>query len=458
MIPIVTPAEMAAIDAAAPEPVEVLIERAGAAVARAARELLGGTYGRRVVVLHGRGNNGADGRVAARRLAERGVRVVEIDAFGPTVPELLPAADLVIDAALGTGLSRPYTAPSVRSGTAVLAVDIPSGVDGATGRVPGRALAADRTVTFAALKPGLVLAPGRWLAGDVEVADIGLDVSRATAHLVTAADVARWVPRRRPDDHKWRHAVWVVAGSPGMTGAAHLTARAAMRAGSGYVRLSVPGLDHDAGAPTEVVSTPLDADLASLLVPAELARFGCVALGPGLGRGAGTVAAVRRAAAVIDRPLVIDGDGLAALGADAATVLAARRAPTILTPHEGELRALGADAAGTDVLGVTRALAAATGAVVLRKGPTTVVAAPDGRVLCSVTGDERLATAGTGDVLTGVVAAFVARGVPVFEAAAAGAFVHGLAAGLGAPDGLVAGDVAEALPATLAALRAGEVS
>jgi len=181
MIPIVTPEEMAAIDKAAPEPVEVLIERAGAAVARLAREMLGGTYGRTVNLIAGKGNNGNDGRTAARFLAERGVRVRTFDAAD--CPPELPPADLVIDAAYGTGFRGEWRAP--RAGAApVLAVDIPSGVDGRTGEAGRGVLVADRTVTFAALKQGLLLGAGRNLAGDVEVVDIGLDTSRARAHLV----------------------------------------------------------------------------------------------------------------------------------------------------------------------------------------------------------------------------------------------------------------------------------
>ena len=230
MIPIFTPEEMAAVDAAAPEPVSVLIERAGAAVARSALELLGGGYGRRVVVLAGKGNNGADGRVAARHLERRGVRVLLVDALD--APSVLPSCDLVIDAAYGTGFHGEHHPPDP-GGAPVLAVDIPSGVAGLTGEVGGRALAAVRTVTFAALKPGLVLEPGRSLAGDIELVDIGLDVRSARMGLVERDDVAAWLPHRPVESHKWKTAVLVVAGSPGMTGAAHLAARAAQRAGAG---------------------------------------------------------------------------------------------------------------------------------------------------------------------------------------------------------------------------------
>lgn len=209
MIPVVTPAEMGAIDAGAPEPVEVLIDRAGAAVARRARAMLGGTYGRRIVVVAGPGNNGNDGRVAGQRLAAAGahVTVVAPDAVGP-----LPPAHLVIDAAYGTGLTRPYDPPALQGSPLVLAVDIPSGVHGLTGALLGTPWPADETLTFAALKPGLVLSPGRWLTGRVTVADIGLDVSRSTIAVVTPDDLLASIPARPVDTHKWRAACWVIGG------------------------------------------------------------------------------------------------------------------------------------------------------------------------------------------------------------------------------------------------------
>jgi NAD(P)H-hydrate epimerase len=449
VIPVVTPDEMGAIDAAAPEPVEVLIERAGAAVARHARALLGGTYGRHVVIVEGKGNNGNDGRAAARRLRRAGVKVTELDAT--TAPAQLPACDLVIDAAYGTGLRTAYEAPSVPTGARVLAVDIPSGVDGLTGAHRGRPMTADRTVTFAALKPGLLLEPGASVCGDVRVADIGLDVARARAHVVEDTDVAHWITTRAVDTHKWRSAVWVVAGSPGMTGAAHLASAAAMRAGSGYVRLSTPGGGDDPAAPTEVVRVPIGRDLA--LDERDVTRFGAVVVGPGLGRDDDIAAAVRRLVATVDAPVVVDGDGLTALGAQAAEALRGRSRPTVLTPHEGEFAALGgADPTG-DRFAAVRDLAARLGAVVLLKGPTTVVADPGGAVLVSRRGDQRLATAGTGDVLAGTIAALVASGTAAFEAAAAGAFVHGSAALLAPRDGMVASDLLPLLPRAIARIR-----
>lgn len=451
MIPVLTPDEMAIVDAAAPEPVDVLIARAGAAVSRAALDLLGGGYGRRVVVVAGKGNNGADGREAAARLERRGVRVTVIDAGGS--PAALPACDLVIDAAYGTGFRGEYRPPRLpRPEVPVLAVDIPSGMSGLTGEAGGSPLAAVRTVTFAALKPGLLLGDGPGLAGDVTIADIGLDTSAARAHVVESHDVARWVPSRRREAHKWQAAVWVVAGSPGLIGAAHLTVRAAQRSGAGYVRLSSPGVDEDLLRPTEAVGTALPGKGWAGEVLADLDRFAALAMGPGLGLGDAAATAIREVASAAPVPLVVDGDGLAALGRDVAAVVGGRRAPTVLTPHDGEFVRLGGQGGDPDRLAATRDLAASTGAVVLRKGPTTVVAAPDGSVLLATTGDSRLASAGTGDVLTGTVAALLAQGVPALEAAAAAAFLHGRAGGLAWRRGLVAGDVVDHLPAALAEL------
>jgi ADP-dependent NAD(P)H-hydrate dehydratase / NAD(P)H-hydrate epimerase len=448
VLPVVTPEEMRAVDAAAPEPVEVLVERAGAAVARAAVDLLGGTYGRRVMVVAGKGNNGADGRAAAARLARRGVRVEVVDAAG--VPDRLPAADLVVDAAYGTGFRGAWDAPDP-GGAPVLAVDVPSGVDGLTGEVGGRAMAAVRTVTFAALKPGLLFGDGPRLAGEVQVADIGLDVSAAGAHLVEGADVAAWLPGRPRSTHKWKAAVWVLAGSPGMTGAAHLAARSAQRAGAGYVRLGSPGLDDDPLRPTEAVGRALPAEGFAGDVLDDLDRFGALAAGPGLGLAEATVAGVRDVVAGAAVPVVVDGDGLSALAAAGGpkAVLSGRSAATVLTPHDGEFARLAGAPPGADRVDAARRLAARLGATVLLKGSTTVVADPGGTVLLTATGDARLATAGTGDVLTGVVAALLAQGLPPSRAAAAGAWLHGRAGALGFRRGLVAGDLVDLLPAVL---------
>jgi hydroxyethylthiazole kinase-like uncharacterized protein yjeF len=447
MQPIVSPEEMGAIDRAAPEPTEVLIERAGAAVARAALRLLGGAYGRRIVVVAGKGNNGADGRAAAARISRRGARVEIVEASD--APPRLPPADLVVDAAYGTGFHGDYDAPDP-GGAPVLAVDIPSGVNGLTGEAGSGAVRADATVTFAALKPGLVLYPGAGLTGKVELVDIGLDTSSATAWLVEQGDVLGWLPDPSPEAHKWKYALWLAAGSAGMTGAANMAARAAMRAGAGTVRLGIPGVPPQPEF-QEVVGRTLPATGWDAKVLDELERVKALAVGPGLSRTDSNRDAVRRLLAAAPVPAVVDADGLYALGTldEAREVLRQRTAGTVLTPHAGEFARLAGDKPGGDRVGATRDLARRTGATVLLKGSTTVVADPDGQVMISTAGDSRLATAGTGDVLTGVIGAFLAQGMAPIQAAAGAAYVHGAAARLGWRRGLVAGDLLDLLPVVL---------
>ena len=455
MIPVVTPSEMGEVDRAAPEPTEVLIGRAGGAVARAALALLGGSYGRRVVVVAGKGNNGNDGREAARRLRRRGVRV-EVVAAGER--STLPVCDLIIDAAYGTGFrgdyawpvaTEPSPVPPGRGATPVLAVDIPSGVDGLTGQAAPDVGRADVTVTFAALKPGLLFEPGASRAGQVVVADIGLDVGTPRAHLLTEADVAGWWPSRPVTSHKWRSAVWVVAGTPGMGGAAALASSGAQRAGAGYVRLSSPGGLSGSTVPVEVVQHDLAAGNWSSAVVAGLDRFGALVIGNGLGTDHPTrdqIRAVLASPQAASVPTVVDADGLTALGPDAGGLVGAR---TVLTPHDGEFARLAGAAPGSDRLASARDLATQMGCVVVLKGGPTVVAGPQGDVLVVATGDARLATAGTGDVLAGIIGALCARGLDPWRAAASGAFLHGQAAALGWRDGFVAGDLVDHLPEVL---------
>lgn len=457
LVPIVTPAEMRSIDEDAPEPVEELIARAGAALARHAISMLGGTYGRRVVVLVGAGNNGNDGRDAARRLTRRGVRVRVIEVGDVMVsgsadaPARLPECDLVIDAAFGTGFRGDYDAPMAPAGAMVLAVDIPSGIDGLDGASAGRVLRADETISFAALKPGSLLGAGAAASGRITVADIGLDVSGATAHLVGAAAVARWTSARPVDAHKWNSAVCIVAGGPGMGGAAALCARAALRAGAGYVRLATPG-DQSMQVPTEVVVTHLEHSHWDAAVTNGLDRFRSLVIGNGLGTSPSTMTAVLGVLAAAKQraiPTVVDADAITALASLApgaggpASVLGGH---CILTPHDGEFARLSGAAPGADRIAAARALAAATGSVVLLKGSTTVVADPEGEVLVSTSGDERLATAGTGDVLAGIIGALLAEGMDPLRAAAAGAFIHGRAGALGWRSGSVAGDLPWRIP------------
>lgn len=444
MIPVLSPSEMTAVDRSATEPVEVLVRRAAGAVARAALSVLGGGYAKRVVVVAGPGNNGWDGRVAAGILARRGVRTVVIDTTDS--PSALPEADLVIDAAFGTGFRGEYRFP--RTDAPVLAVDIPSGVDGLTGEAAGLPAGAMATVTFAALKPGLLLGDGPSYVGEMRLADIGLDVSSASMFMVTDGDLLDWVPRRPPTAHKWTRAVWLVAGSPEMQGAAALAAAAAMRGGAGYLRLSTPGVDRP-GAPLEAVLHPLPAHGWARSVIDGADRFGAVAVGPGLGRSEGAVHEIGGLLESLDRPLVLDGDALwavAQMGSEADALMRRRAAATVLTPHDGEYETLVGYRPGADRVAAARGLAARTGATVLLKGSTTVVSDPDGQVLFACAGDQRLATAGTGDVLSGLVAAHLAAGAAPGRAAASAAHLHGRAGGLGPERGLVASDLVDLIP------------
>ena len=454
MLPIVTPEEMRVIDAAAPEASDVLIARAGSAVAHSAVALLGGTYGRTVNIIAGTGSNGADGRVAGERLMALGVRVrvFEVDGCPPT----LPPADLVIDAAFGTGFHGEWKPPDV-SGAPVLAVDIPSGVDALTGEVCGDVMAAVATITFGAFKPGLLLPPGDGFAGVVQLSDIGLGAAaaaQAKASLVQESDVAEWLPRRGASAHKWRAAVRVVAGSPSMNGAAALVACGALRTGAGMVHLSAPGTMLT-GVPAEVVQRPLPAEGWSGEVLDSLDRFHSLVIGPGLGRTEDGATQVRLVVLGAPVPTVIDGDALFAMAwnvQDAAALLRRRQTPTVLTPHDGEFALLTGKKPGADRFDAARRLAKDTGCVVLLKGSTTIVAEPSGCALAVTNGDARLATAGTGDVLAGIIGALLAAGVAAFHAAAAGAWLHGHAANRAPAYGMVASDIADHLPEVLAEL------
>jgi NAD(P)H-hydrate epimerase len=467
VIPVLTPEEMAGVDRAAPEAVEVLVARAGFALARAARHLMGGAYGRRVAVVAGRGNNGADGRVAAGLLAGWGamVRVLEASSLAPGARlGDIGSFDLVVDAAYGTGLSREYSPPD--PGTVpVLAVDIPSGLSGLTGQ--GGAMAAVRTLTFAALKPGLLLGAGPDLAGDVEIADIGLGglAGRAArAWVVTDSDVLQLLPVRHRRTHKWEAAVEVIGGSPTMNGAPLMTAHGAMRAGAGYALVAVPGSPPGGGLPPgEYVGLRLpehdwDAEAAE-----GAKRVKALAIGPGLGSSAlgsagrpGADTPVGKLLARTHVPAVVDADGLTSLGdlQVISALISRRQAPLVITPHEGEYLRITGHKPADDRIADVRHVASQTGAVVLLKGAPTVVADPDGRVMIVTSGSARLATAGTGDVLTGVIAAFLARGLPPLEAAAIGAHCHGRAAGTGRAEGLIASDLPDAVSTWLSELRA----
>lgn len=446
VIPVLTPQQMRAADAAALAMVSdetVFIRRAGHSVARTAKKMLGGAYGRRIVVIAGPGNNGNDGRVAAEWLMQWGAHVEELSIEDCPSTFINPSrADLVIDAAYGIGFRGEWTPPIVFD-VPVLAVDIPSGLDGHTGIVSGGVIPADRTVTFAAVKTGMLFGDGPSVCGEIDVVDVGIDpVDDVAGYIVQQHDVASWIPPRGRTVHKWNHSVRVIAGSSGMGGAASLVSASAMRAGAGIVHLSWRGRDAVV-PPTEVVGRPLPDNGWATFIGADAERFDALVIGPGLGRGDDIGAEIREVLRTCELPVVIDGDGLS--GAIDPTggyeTLTKRTAPTILTPHDGEFAVLGGDATNPDRIESTRELAGRSNCVVLRKGPTTVISDVDGAVYFVVSGDERLATAGSGDVLSGIIGAFVARGLAPHEAAAAGAFIHGMAGSSCAVEGTIARDV-----------------
>lgn len=445
MIPVVTPERMRHVDerlVASGTPIDVVIERAGWAVARVAREMLGGTYGRRVLVVAGPGNNGADGRAAARFLAERGVKVRILSA--DTLPDPLPDADLLIDAAYGTGFRGVWQPPDAPC--PVLAVDVPTGIDGLTGIAHGSPWTCERTVTLVAPKPGLYFHEGRHRSGRIDVASLDVDVGADDSNtgLVTRDDVSSRWPRRAGDAHKWEHGAFVVAGSPGMLGAANLASTAAMRTGAGIVHLATPGTASERGVPTEVVRRSIGSlGWSADVLTALERRFRVLAIGPGLGRDAGTLDDARRVIASAPIPVVVDGDALHAVDVD---IVSRRAAPTVLTPHDGEFAALTGSSPDADRIASTRDAARRFQAIVLLKGPTTVVADPAGRVALVTHGDERLATAGSGDVLTGTITGAMAAGLEPFDAAALSAWICGEAGRRGPRHGTTAGDLASALP------------
>ena len=445
-----TPEQMRYIDAHSGVDVAVLIRRAGYAVAQTALRMLGGSYGKHVIVLAGKGNNGEDGRVASDFLRARGVKVSVFSSS--EMPTQLPECDLVIDAVYGTGLRSDFVAPTTNA--PVLAVDIPSGIDATTGECRGAPLRANETITFGGLKPGIVLQPGRTFAGQITIVSLdlpvhlGVQVDEKTINVVTRNDVEQWVPPRAPTTHKWKSGVRAIAGSKTMMGAAQLSCAAAYRAGAGIVHLSSIGDTPEIIAPLEVVYRSVSENHWANQCLSDIERFASALIGPGMGRGDELVEEVFQFVSRCPVPLVIDGDGLQILASsrdgqrrNMANFFAQRTAETVLTPHDGEFSALTGERPSADRIADTRKAAAALQAVVLLKGSTTVVAEPGGNVFCITNGDARLATAGSGDVLTGVIAALLAVGLDAFHAAAAGAFIHGNALERLPQCGVVASDI-----------------
>lgn len=492
---------------------ETLMERAGLGVALEIEDRYGSLLGLRVLVLCGGGNNGGDGFVAARHLKALGADVVvglagdperirgdarahleRMTASGLALETCGDEARLIrliasrghwdfgVDALLGTGArGAPEGAIAAavqalreldEAGTHVIAVDLPTGVHADTGEIARRAVRADLTVTFGAPKRGHVLYPGRAFAGELRVVDIGLlphgDGAEFGITLATPAEMAAHVPSRDPRAHKGSAGrVLVAGGSVGLTGAVALAAHAATRAGAGYVQAAVPAslnpileikLTEEMTLPCPETRAQSLALAAIEALAGPLARVSALAVGPGLSLDPESAEFARRLAAAFTGPMVVDADALAAF-AGAMEPFGRRAAPAVLTPHVGEMARL-AGLAPAEVearrIDLARECAARWNVVLLLKGAPTVVAAPDGRATVNDTGNAGMATAGMGDVLTGVIGALLAQGLGPYDAARLAAHVHGAAgdrvAGFRGALGMSAGDVIESLPASLLAL------
>ncbi|MEZ2219588.1 NAD(P)H-hydrate dehydratase [Rhizobium sp. RCC_161_2] len=476
---LLSPDDMAAVDhAAAASGIDSygLMEKAGQAVAASALRHFPEAL--RYVVLCGPGNNGGDGYVAARALRQSGAQVqlyhlgepkrlkgdaarafADCPTAGETLERYLPlAGDVVIDAIFGAGLSRPVPdqvatiiARVAEAGVPVIAIDLPSGLDGGSGQILGAAFRAERTVTFMTRKPGHLLIPGRELCGALEVFDIGIParIVRAQANDTLAENTpAQWqasLPAAVTDTHKFKRGHLVVfSGGAIATGAARMSAMAGLKAGAGLVTIASPeqALAVNAGMLTAIMLHPVE-DEAVLHEWLSDKRLSTFVLGPGFGAGE---KARQFALALSDRHLVLDADGITSFRDDPQRLFDAfadGRTRLVLTPHEGEFVRLFPDIAADGALskvGKARAAAARAHAAVIYKGADSVIAAPDGRALINANAPPWLATAGSGDVLAGIIGGLMAQGTPAFEAAAAGVWLHGVA-GQRAGKGLTAEDL-----------------
>ncbi|RBY97307.1 bifunctional ADP-dependent NAD(P)H-hydrate dehydratase/NAD(P)H-hydrate epimerase [Blastococcus sp. TF02-8] len=451
-----------------------LMQRAATGLGTFCLRLLGSPYGARVVLLVGAGNNGGDALHAGALLAGRGARVTAVlldpdrahpgglaalrrqggrtaspHAAGP----LLDRADLVLDGIVGLGGTGGLRAPAAAvveraaAGPALMvAVDVPSGVDADTGAVEGAAFPATHTVTFGAVKPGLVVGEGRAHAGEVHLVDIGLDLQPPSAWQLTDADAAVRLPVPEAGDDKYSQGVvGVVAGSATYPGAGVLCTGAALR--------TRPGLVRYAGAAADGVRAAWPEAIVTDGRPSDAGRVQAWVIGPGMGTDDAARAVLTEVLAT-DLPVLVDADALTML-AQAPDLVRGRAAATVLTPHDREFARFGSEVDG-DRVGSARRLAGDLGAVVLLKGEATVVADPDGTAYVNATGTTWLATAGTGDVLSGIAGALLATGLPPVEAAAVAAHLHGRAGQLAAAEGpLIAGDVVRHLPAAIDRVRVG---
>ena len=488
---ILTPAQMAEADRLTIEggtPGMELMEAAGRAVAGVAMR---DPARRRIAVLCGRGNNGGDGFVAARHLQAAGFKAfvflagaaeklkgdaqaafgqwegpsAGVDAFDPA------GFDLVIDALFGAGLDREITGELAEligamnsSGLAVIAADLPSGINGETGAVMGMAVRATATVTFFRKKPGHLLLPGRAHCGKVHLAQIGIAsgvLPQIADNLPLENDPGNWLellPRPDAASHKYNrgHAV-AVSGPAARTGAARLAARAALRIGAGLVTVASPpdALAVNAMQLTAIMLARMEGaqGLKDLLADR---RINAVVMGPGMGTG-GHARELVMAALACDQPLVLDADALTVFAEDPQELfdaVKARSAPVLMTPHGGEFaRLFGKIAKEGSKLDQARSAADTSGAIIVYKGADTVIAAPDGQAAINANAPPWLATAGSGDVLAGIITGLLAQSTPAFEAACAGVWLHGEAANRFGP-GLIAEDIEAQLPAVLSALHA----
>lgn len=485
-----------------------LMERAGAGVADVVTRRYGPMTGRTVVVFCGKGNNGGDGFVTARLLKRRGASVRALllapaaslkgDArimyrrfvtsagssavlANPTSHQMAAQAgksDLVIDALLGTGLSSPVTGAyrdaigAMNAAEApVVSVDLPSGIQADSGAVMGLAVNATLTVTLAPPKLGLYLGAGIDQAGKIHLVDIGIPpayVEAVESHvaLLTLQECRRWLPKRLPSSHKgtFGHA-GIVAGSIGKTGAAAMTATAALRSGAGLVTVATPASVNDIleAKLLETMTAPMPETKARTLARSGLDRLlsfaqarTALAIGPGVTTHPETVELLQALIPRLDRPAVLDADALNAL-AGRTTLLADCKSPMILTPHPGEMARLEGDATpqsiNADRLGTAGRFARRRGVFLVLKGARTVVAHPDGRLAICPTGNPGMATAGAGDVLTGLIVGLLAQRLDPWQAACAGAYFHGLAGDRAAEQwgepGLTAGDILDQIPHAL---------
>lgn len=508
---VATASEMREIDRSAIEeygiPGTVLMENAGVAVIRRLESIFETLSERKFCIFAGKGNNGGDGYVIARHLANQGARVKVflvgeraaisgdarinldiIDKMGIDIIEInserdwdkakvaATFAECLVDALLGTGFHGEVSGDMAHmidiinaAGKLVIAIDIPSGVEADTGRVCGRAVRATYTVTFGLPKPGLFLYPGAECAGELTVADIGIPTAvvnkqNIKQNITMAAAVRAILPKRNPAAHKGISGrAMVIAGSRGLSGAAAMAAEGALRVGAGLVTLNTPASLQDILAVklTEVMTKPLaetETGGISREATEEIINLASgsdvLAIGPGLGQHEETATAVRETITAVECPLVIDADALNAL-VGYTNLLSECAALPVVTPHPGEmarLTGLSTEAVNADRIGVSRQAAGEWGSIVVLKGAHTVVAFPDGEVYINTTGNAGMATGGTGDVLTGIIAGLIAQGLSSHDAAVAGVYIHGLAGDVAAQAGMIgmtAMDVLKAVPAAL---------